>query len=386
MSKFEFLSQELDALDAAGLLRRLGQVDSAQGPVVSFAGGGRKVLFCSNNYLGLANDESVKIAVIKAVEKYGYGSAASRLISGTMRAHVELEEAFAEFFGKEATLMFPSGWSANQAVLTTLPTKGDLVLIDKLDHASIIDGAVQSDAEFHTFRGDNFQRVEKYLADDKYRRKYIVTESVFSMDGICADLKRLVELKNKYGAILIVDEAHSIGCMGKTGAGLAEELGLLDEVDIMIAPLGKAFAANGAIVASKKPVVDYLINKARGFIYTTAPTPVNCAAVMAGLNIIKNQPQRREKLKENADYLGSKLQQAGMDTLSSTTHIIPVMIGDSSKAMEISEQLFERGYFVAAIRPPTVAKGTARLRISLQYGHTKEQIDGLVEAIVSAVA
>ena len=381
MSKFEFLSQELDALEGAGLLRRLGQVDSAQGAVVSFADGGKKVLFCSNNYLGLAADESVKIAVIKAVEKYGYGSAASRLISGTMRPHVELEEAFADFFGKEAALMFPSGWSANQAILTALPSKGDLVLIDKLDHASIIDGARQSDAEFRTFRGDGLEKLEKYLADDKYRRKYIVTESVFSMDGICADLKRLVELKNKYGEILIVDEAHSVGCMGKTGAGLAEQLGVLGQVDIVIAPFGKAFAANGAIVASKKPVIDYLINTARGFIYTTAPSPVNCAAVMAGLNVIKNQPQRREKLGENAEYLRSRLQHAGMDTLNSTTHIIPVMIGESSKAMEISEKLFEMGFFVAAIRPPTVAKGTARLRISLQHGHTKEQIDALVEAI-----
>ena len=381
MSKFEFLSQELDALDDAGLLRRLRQVDSAQGPAVTFADGGKKVLFCSNNYLGLADDESVKIAAIKAVEKYGYGSAASRLISGTMAPHVELEEAFAEFFSKQSSLMFPSGWTANQAILTALPEKGDLVLIDKLDHASIIDGARQGDAEFHTFRGDNFQRVEKYLADDKYRRKYIVTESVFSMDGICADLKRLVELKNKYSAILIVDEAHSVGCMGKTGAGLAEELGLLDQVDIIIAPLGKAFAANGAIVASDKPVIDYLINKARGFIYTTAPSPVNCAAVMAGLNVIKNQPQRREMLRENAEYLRSRLQQAGMDTLNSTTHIVPIMIGDSSKAMEISEKLFEQGFFVAAIRPPTVAKGTARLRVSLQYNHTKEQINALIDAI-----
>ena len=201
------------------------------------------------------------------------------------------------------------------------------------------------------------------------------------MDGICANLKRLVEFKNKYNAILIVDEAHSVGCMGKTGAGLAEELGLLDKIDIIIAPLGKAFAASGAIIAGDKPVVDYLINKARGFIYTTAPSPVNCATIMAGLNIIKNQPQRRIAIKENAAYLRKGLNQAGMDTLSSTTHIVPVMIGDSTEAMEISKQLFESGFFVAAIRPPTVANGTARLRLSLQYNHTKEQIDALVDAI-----
>ena len=384
MAKFDFLTRELDALAGSGLLRQLRQVDSAQSPVVKFAGGGQKVLFCSNNYLGLANDDHIKTAVKEALEQYGYGSAASRLISGTMRPHVELEQAFADFFGKTASLMFPSGFSANQAILTTLPEKEDIVLIDKLDHASIIDGVSQSDAEFRTFRGDRLERLEKYLASDKYRRKYIVTESVFSMDGICADLKSLVELKNKYDAILIVDEAHSVGCMGETGAGLAEQLGILGEVDIVIAPLGKALAASGAVIASEQAVVDYLINKARGFIYTTAPSPVNCVAIMAGLDIVKNRPQRREQLTKNADYLRNRLRQAGMDTLNSTTHIIPVMIGDSGKAMDVSEKLFEQGYFVAAIRPPTVAKGSARLRISVQYGHTTEQIDGLVDAIKTA--
>ena len=353
--------------------------------MVRFDDGCEKVLFCSNNYLGLANDPMVKIAIIESLSRYGYGSAASRLISGTMEAHVELEEAFAEFLCKESSLMFSSGWCANQAVLTTLTGKGDLVLLDKLDHASIIDGVRQSDAEFRTYRSESLDRVEKYLADDSYNRKFIVTESVFSMDGVCSDIKKLVELKNKYNAILIVDEAHSIGCMGERGAGLCEKLGVLEDVDIMIAPLGKALAANGAMVCGPKVVTEYLVNKARGFIYSTAPVPVNCAAVSAGLGIIKNDPGRRIKLGENAEYLRKRLKEAGLDTLGSTTHIIPVLIGDSSKAVEVSQRLYDDGFYVAAIRPPTIAKGSARLRLSVQCEHTREQIDGLVDAIRNAI-
>lgn len=385
MNKFDFLTSQLADLEQMGLLRQLRQIDSAQGPVVRFSDGSEKILFCSNNYLGLANDPTVKIAAIESLGRFGYGAAASRLISGTMSPHVEIESAFAEFLSKESSLMFSSGWCANQALLTTLPAKGDLVLLDKLDHASIIDGVRQSDAEFRTYHSQSPDRLEKYLADDSYKRKFIVTESVFSMDGVCANIKKLVELKNKYGAILIVDEAHSVGCMGERGAGLCEKLGVLDQIDIVVAPLGKAFAANGAIVAGPMAVTEYLINKARGFIYTTAPSPVNCAAVTAGLKIVKSCPHLRAKLKENADYLRNRLQQAGMDTLNSTTHIIPVMIGDSSKAAEVSQKLYDNGFYVAAIRPPTVAKGSARLRLSVQYDHTTEQIDNLVEAVVHAI-
>ena len=385
MCKFDYLEKELDGLEAMDMLRELRCVESAQGPVVRFEDGGEKVLFCSNNYLGLANDERIKQAVKEAVDKYGYGAAASRLVSGTMRPHVEVEKAFAEFLGKEAALLFTSGWAANQAVLTTLPQQGDLVLIDKLDHASIIDGVLESKAEFRTYRTDGLDRLEKYLADESYGRKYIVTESVFSMDGCRADIKALVELKNKYDAILVVDEAHSVGCMGETGAGLCEELGVLDEIDIIVSPLGKAFAANGGIIAASQTVVDYLVNKSRGFIYTTAGSPINCAAILAGLGIIKGEPERRKKLKENAEHLRLNLQMAGMDTMESTTHIVPVLIGKSFRAVEVSQKLFEEGFFVAAIRPPTVAKGTSRLRVSVQSDHSKEQIEKLAFTIQDAV-
>jgi 8-amino-7-oxononanoate synthase len=298
-----------------------------------------------------------------------------------MKPHTEVEQAFSDFFGKESSLLFPSGWTANEALLKTIPTKGDLVLIDKLDHASIIDAVKSSDAQFHTYRREDMAKLEKYLSQPGRNRKFIVTESIFSMDGDTADLKALVELKKKHGAILIVDEAHAAGCVGKTGAGLAEQSGLADEVDIIIAPLGKAFAATGAIVAADKVVIDYLINTARPFIYTTAPTPANCAAILAALEIVKTEPQRRQRLSANADLLRTKLAGSGFNTASSSTHIVPVILGSAEKAVEASEKLFDAGFFVVAIRPPTVAKGTARLRISLQSDHTADQIESLASAM-----
>ncbi|RKY11640.1 MAG: 8-amino-7-oxononanoate synthase [Planctomycetota bacterium] len=384
--KFAFLQDQLRELENTSLLRRLRCIESVQGPVVRLEGDpAEKVLFCSNNYLNLAGDRRIIAAVTEAVRRYGYGAAASRLISGTMRPHVKVETVFARFFGTEAAILFPSGWTANEAVLKTIPQKGDIVLLDKFDHASIIDATRAGQAEFRTYRPDRLDRLEKLLADKKYNRRFIVTESIFSMDGNTADLKRLVDLKKAYDAILIVDEAHAIGCMGKTGAGLAHELGLLSEVDIIIAPLGKAIATTGGIVASNKTVIDYLVNKARPFIYTTAPSPVNCAAILTALEVVKTEPSRREKLAANAEYLRTRLSKLGLDTGNSTTHIIPVIIGPSKDTLRVSKELFARGFFIAAIRPPTVPAGSARLRISVQSDHTTEQLDALVNALKDTI-
>jgi glycine C-acetyltransferase len=381
MDLLTHLQSELKHLKQDDLLRRCVSIDSSQGPTVRMADGIEKVLFCSNNYLNLANDTRIRQAAIEAVEKYGFGSAASRLICGTMRAHTELEDAFAKFLHKEAALYFPSGWTANQAVLTTLPQKGDLVLIDRYDHASIIDAVKTSEADFHTYRRNQPDRLEKYLADTKYNNRFIVTESVFSMDGDVAGLAELVELKNKYNAILIVDEAHSLGCFGDTGAGLCEQEGILEEIDIIVAPLGKAVAATGGIVAGPKAVKDYLINKARPFIYTTAPSPVVAAAALKSLEIIQAEPQRRKRLNDNAAYMRNTITEMGLDIGNSTTQIIPIIIGDSAKAVDLSKKLFEAGYFISAIRPPTVPPGTARLRVSVQADHTQEQLEGLIAVL-----
>lgn len=380
MDNFDFLKNQLSDLEQKNLLRSLICVDSAAGPVIRI-NNTDKVLFCSNNYLNLAGNQQIIVAAKNAMDKFGFGSAASRLISGTIQPHVELEEKLAKLFGKEAALIFPTGYMTNLAVLQTIPQKGDLILLDKLDHASIIDAAKGSDADFRTYHRTQFEKIENILSSGQFNRKFIVTESIFSMDGDLADLKKLVELKKKYNAYMIVDEAHAFGCLGKNGAGLAEELGLLDEIDTVIATLSKAAGCMGGFVVSDKCVIDYLINKARPFIYTTAPLPANSAAAICAIEIIKKAQDKRKKLKDNADYLRENLKNLGLNTGSSTSHIIPVIIGDNKKTLEISRKLFEKGFLVVAIRPPTVARETSRLRISLQCDHTKEQIDSLCNTL-----
>lgn len=347
--------------------------------------GSEKTLFCSNNYLNLAEDQRIRQAAIEAIQQYGIGAAASRLICGTQRPHTELEEAFAAFLDKEASLFFPSGWVANQSVLTALPQKDDIVLLDKFDHASIIDAAKSCEAVFHTYRRNQPDRVEKYLNEKCYKNRFIVTESVFSMDGDAANLAELVQLKKKYNAILIVDEAHSFGCFGKNGAGLCEQEELLRDIDILIVPLGKAVGASGGIVAGPKAVIDYLVNRARPFIYTTALPPVIACAALKALDIIRTEPARRRRLQKNAAFLREEFQMMELNIGNSTTQIIPVIIGDSQKAVDISKRLFDAGYFISAIRPPTVPPGTARLRISVQSAHTQEQLDGLCKALKNLI-
>lgn len=381
---FDFLNDELNGLEQKDLLRRLICLDSASGTSIR-AADSDKILFCSNNYLNLAADPRLINAAKKAMEKYGFGSAASRLISGSLKPHIELEQALAKMFEKEAALVFPSGFMANLAILQTIPQKGDLILLDKLDHASIIDAAKSSDADFRTYHRTQFDKIENLLASKEYNRKFIVTETVFSMDGDFADLEKLVELKKKYNACLIIDEAHAFGCFGKTGSGLAEELGLLYDIDIIVSTLSKSAGCSGGFIAADKCVIDFLINKARTFIYTTAPLPANSAAALCALEIIKTADDKRKRLKENSDYLRESLKKIGLNSGSSTSQIIPVIIGDNKKTLEISKHLFDKGFFVVAIRPPTVALGTSRLRISLQCDHTKQQIDFLCKELAEVI-
>jgi 8-amino-7-oxononanoate synthase len=385
MGSFNYLNETLEQLKKANLFRSLRCIDSVQGCVVRIEGS-EKIVFCSNNYLGLANHPRLIKAVLEAARQYGYGAAASRLISGTMRPHIEVEEHLANFLCKEAALVFPAGWMANEAVIRTIPQKGDIVLLDKADHASIIDAARGGEAEFRTYRRDRPEKLEKLLGEKKYRHKFIITESIFSMDGDAADLQALIELKNKYGAFLIVDEAHAFGCLGKSGAGMAEELGLLEQIDIVVVTMSKALGTSGGVVAGEKKVIEFLINKARSFIYTTSPSPVNCAAAIAALDIIKTEPKRRSRLKENADYLRGRLARLGLNIGRSRSHIIPVIIGTEEDTLRVSDELYKKGFFIVAIRPPTVPAGTARLRISIQSEHTREQLDNLCDAFAELIA
>ncbi|MBE0537982.1 MAG: 8-amino-7-oxononanoate synthase [Phycisphaerae bacterium] len=386
MTNFAFVYNQLKELEADKLLRKLCCMTPAQGAAVSRNSSSRRLVnFSSNDYLNLACDGRVVDAGCEAIRRWGFGASASRLICGTMEPHVALEREFAAFFRKEAALLFTSGWTANEAILRALPRKGDLILMDKADHASIIDAAAASEAEFRTFRRDDLSRLNRLLEKTKYNRKFIVTESIFSMDGDSADLAPLVNLKKAHDAILIVDEAHSAGCMGATGAGLAEELGLLADIDILVAPLGKAFGAAGAVVAAERAVVDYLVNTARPFIYTTAPPPANSAAALAALEIVRSEPQRRRQLSENASYLRRRLTGKSLNIGNSMSHIVPVIIGEPHSALTAAERLCEKGFLLVAIRPPTVPPGTARLRISVQASHTREQFDALAEGLADVL-
>lgn len=385
MNDFNDLNDELNRLRADHLFRRCRRIDSAQGTRVRLEDGMEKVLFCSNNYLNLANDPRVVEAACQAGRQFGFGAAAARLVCGTMPPHVALERTMADWLGKEAALLLSSGWAANQALLSTLPQKGDLVLIDRFDHASIIDAVRGGQAEFRTYRRDQLDRLERFLAEWGFGRKFVVTESVFSMDGDTADLKSLIRLKKRYDAILIVDEAHALGCLGPTGAGLAEAEGILKDVDIIVAPLGKAVGASGGVIAASQVVIDYLINKSRPFIYTTAPSPMIAAGAMKAIDIIRSEPQRRQQLNATADAMRHRLSAMGLDIGASTTHIIPVILGESEKAMAVSAALDEAGFYVAAIRPPTVPPHTARLRLSIQCGHTQAHCDGLCDTLRASV-
>jgi len=380
MDKFEFAKSRLNQLGKADRLRRPACIDSAQETTVRVSGR-QKVLFSSNNYLSLANHPRIITAVTDAMAKYGHGAGASRLLSGTMTPHVKLEQRLAQLLQKEAALVLTSGWTANEALIKTIAGKTDLLLLDKFAHASIIDAARSAPAHFRTYRRENLARLEKFLTATGFERRFIVTESIFSMDGNAADLRALVRIKKKYDAFLIVDEAHAFGCLGKTGAGLAEQLGLLDEVDVVVVTLSKAVGSTGGVVAARKVLVDLLINQARSFIYTTAPTVPACAAALAAIEIMQEQPSRREKLRENARYLRSRLEALGINTGKTESHIIPVIVGSERDALLVSARLYEKGFFVPAIRPPTVPPGTARLRVSVQSGHTREQIDAFCDAL-----
>jgi len=380
MDKFEFAKSRLNELKKADRLRQPVCIDSAQGTTVQIDGR-QKTVFCSNNYLSLANHPRIIKAVTEAMTKYGHGAAASRLLSGTMAPHMKLEQSLARLLQKEAALVFTSGWTANEALIRTIARKGDLLLLDKFAHASIIDAAAGTPAHFRTYRRENLNRLDKFLRSPNFQRRFIVTESIFSMDGDAADLRALVQIKKKHDAILIVDEAHAFGCLGKTGAGLAEQLGILNEIDVVVVTMSKAVAASGGVVAGRKLLIDLLINQARSFIYTTAPTVANCAAALAAVEIIEHQPSRREKLTQNARYLRKRLKALGINIGKTESHIIPVIIGSDSDALLVSARLYEKGFFVPAIRPPTVPPGTARLRISLQSGHSKEQINSFCTAL-----
>lgn len=389
------LAAELSALREAGLLRELRRVESPAGTRAVI--GGRELLnFSSNDYLGLANHPALKEAAIQAVEKWGAGTGASRLVCGSLGVHHELEEALADFKGTEAALTFATGYAAAQGTIAGLLGSGDVLIVDKLVHACVVDAAKLCGAKLRVFRHNDLNDLETKLkwATKEMRnaergirnlrsRVLVVTESVFSMDGDLAPLRNLVELKERYGAWLMVDEAHGTGLFGERRSGLVEEFGLTGRVEIQMATLGKAVGAAGGAICGSRQLIDLLVNRARSFVFSTAPVPAAAAAARAGLAIIRSQEgeTRRQRLWLLVEELKRVLIGAGLPPSAVRAPIVPVIVGEEARAMAMSGALREAGVFVPAIRFPTVARGEARLRFTVSAEHTGEDLAGLGEAL-----
>lgn len=338
--------------------------------------------FSSNDYLGLSSHSELKNATKKAAEKFGTSASASRLLSGDLEIHHRLEKETAAFKGKESALVFNSGYQANVGIISSLYKKGDAIFSDRLNHASIIDGILLSGARFFRFHHNDLEHLESLLKTERhnFKNSLIITETIFSMDGDRPLLKKLVNLKERYNCEIMVDEAHATGIFGKNGSGVVEEEGLTDKIDFIMGTFSKALGSFGAYLACSKRIKDYLINSCRSFIYSTALPPSVIAVNLASLDLIKKEPFRRKRLLKTADYFRNELQRKGLKT-KSPSQIIPLIIGDSQKAIKISQRLQKKGYWIRPIRPPTVPAGESRLRFSLTYHHTKDILERFIDVI-----
>ncbi|WP_297160528.1 8-amino-7-oxononanoate synthase [Thermogemmatispora sp.] len=379
----DFMRERLKALREAQLYRRL-RPELGSGEPWLERDGRRLLNLSSNNYLGLATHPALKAAARQASERYGCGAGSSRLIAGSSDLHAELERRLARFKRSESALLFNSGYVANVGVITALVGPGDLILSDALNHASIIDGCRLSRATCTVYPHNDSAAVARLLAEarssGRYRRILVVTDSVFSMDGDIAPLEELIALSHRYGALLLVDEAHATGCLGPGGRGLLATVASDYEGIIAIGTLSKALGSFGAFVTGPVLLTDYLINVARPFIFTTALPPPVIAASLAALTVLEEQPMLVERLQANAAYLRRGLQALGFDTLTSSTHIVPVLVGEAGQALKMAERLQERGVLAVAIRPPTVPAGMARIRASVMAVHERSDLDFALEA------
>jgi 8-amino-7-oxononanoate synthase len=378
------IEERLAEIRNRGLYRRLRSVSGPQGPRV-LLDGKPVLLLCSNNYLGLADHPRVREAAAEAAMRYGAGSGASRLVSGNMTIHRRLEEQLAAFKRSEACLLFGSGYLANMGVVSTLAREGDVVFSDELNHASIIDGCRLSRAETFVYDHCDTDHLEWGLRHAEGRGALIVTDGVFSMDGDVAPLERIVELAQRYDARVMVDDAHGTGAIGPDGRGSVAAAGLEDEVDIVVGTLGKALGSYGAYVCCDKAMAKYLINTARTLIFSTALSPPAVAAAMAALGLLREQPQRVEKLQRNAEALRDGLAAEGLPVPRSSTQIVPLIVGDANDAVRASERALERGVFAQAIRPPTVPAGTSRLRLALMASHTRSELRDAARVLAACI-
>jgi 8-amino-7-oxononanoate synthase len=379
--KLNDLQQALESLKKLSLYRSRRVVESVEGNYVQIEG--RKVLnFCSNDYLGLANHPDVIKRFKSAADSYGVGSGSAHLVCGHSAEHHALEEELADFTGRDRALIFSTGYMVNLGVIAGLMSKGDVIFQDKLNHASLIDGSKLAGAIFSRYLHNDLANLSIKMQKHQGKQFMIVTDGVFSMDGDQAKIVELSEIAQKKSAYLMVDDAHGFGVLGKNGAGIVEQLKLNQkQVPLLVGTFGKAFGTSGAFVAGSEEIIETLIQKARTYIYTTALPPAIAAATRCSLSLMQAEPWRREQLNYLINYFKAGASQLALPLMSSKTAIQPLLLGGSAEALAASESLFQQGFWVSAIRAPTVPKGSARLRITLSAGHTIEQIDQLLDAL-----
>ncbi|MDO8525836.1 MAG: 8-amino-7-oxononanoate synthase [Candidatus Omnitrophota bacterium] len=375
----DFLNQRKEE----GLLRKLRPAHIRRAGRIHF-GDKEYIDLSSNDYLGLSNHPKMIETAREAAGIYGVGSSASRLLSGDLEICHELEERIAEFKGKEAALIFNSGYQANVGILSALYGEGDCIFSDKLNHASIVDGLALSGAKFFRFSHNDTTHLEALLEKEraKFKNALIITETIFSMDGDRPGLKGLVGLKKKFDCKLMVDEAHATGIFGKNGSGVVEEESLTDEVDLIMGTFGKALGSFGAYLASSGQIIEYMINRCRSFIYSTALSPITIACNLAAIDLIEKEPRRREELLKRAHYFRNALEGKGFNVRGSS-QIVPVIMGENQAAVRMAEALQAKGYWALPIRPPTVPEGEARLRFSLTYDHDIATLEKLANDIAA---
>ncbi|HEX5940995.1 MAG TPA: glycine C-acetyltransferase [Anaerolineales bacterium] len=375
MSKLDWLTQEIDGLKEQGLYNRIRTIGSAQGAWLTVDG--KNVLnFCSNNYLGLANHPKIVEAAKEATKKYGVGPAAVRSIAGTMDLHVQLEQRLAKFKGAEDVITFQSGFTANLGTISALVGKEDVVFSDRLNHASIIDGCRLSGAKIIPYEHNDPSALEDAIKDNlsNFRRALIVTDGVFSMDGDIAPLPDLSEVAKKYDVLFMVDDAHGEGVLGKGGRGIVDHFGLHGKVDIEVGTMSKAFGVVGGIVAGDKVIVEWLRQRGRPFLFSSAVTAPDAAACLAAVDLLEESTELVDKLWSNAKYFKAEMKKLGFDTGVSETPITPVMLSEAPLAQQFSRELFEEGVFAMAIGFPTVAKGKARIRVMISAAHDNDDL------------
>ncbi|MFJ7840438.1 8-amino-7-oxononanoate synthase [Lysinibacillus sphaericus] len=373
--------RELQVIEEQGLTRKLRLFSTGNESEVVM-NGKKFLLFSSNNYLGLATDSRLKKKATEGISKYGTGAGGSRLTTGNFDIHEQLESEIADFKKTEAAIVFSSGYLANVGVISSVMKAGDTIFSDAWNHASIIDGCRLSKAKTIVYEHADMVDLERKLRQSHGDGlKFIVTDGVFSMDGDIAPLPKIVELAKEYKAYIMIDDAHATGVLGNDGCGTADYFGLKDEIDFTVGTLSKAIGAEGGFVSTSSIAKNYLLNNARSFIFQTALSPSAIEAAREGISIIQNEPERRKQLLKNAQYLRLKLEESGFVMTEGETPIISLIIGGSHEAMQFSAKLLDEGVFIPAIRPPTVPKGSSRLRITVMATHTIEQLDMVISKI-----